>query len=256
MNEIQPIAKPFLFKGNDTGCLLLHGFPGTPYEMREMGEHLAEEGYSVLGPRLFGHGTHFKDLNRSRWWDWVNSAMDGYYQLSDMCSHIFIIGLSMGGALSILLGSRQSVEGVCAMAVPYTIPIKYSDQLRPLIPVLSKVWRYSKRGPSDWRDKEAEMTHSVYDRRPVRGGAELYDLLSVMREALPNLTVPLQLIYSSDDGSIPLGDAQKILDSVASSDKNLIIIEGSGHNVTRDAKRDEVFRFTSSFIARVMTEKA
>jgi len=256
VNEIQPIAKPFLFKGNDTGCLLLHGFPGTPYEMREMGEHLAEEGYSVLGPRLFGHGTHFKDLNRSRWWDWVNSAMDGYYQLSDMCSHIFIIGLSMGGALSLLLGSRHRVEGVCPMAVPYTIPIKYSDQLRPLIPVLSKVWRYSKRGPSDWRDKEAEMTHSVYDRRPVRGGAELYDLLSVMRAELPNLTVPLQLIYSSDDGSIPLGDAQKILDSVASSDKNLIIIEGSGHNVTRDAKRDEVFRFTSSFIARVMTEKA
>jgi carboxylesterase len=182
--------------------------------------------------------------------------MDGYYQLSDMCSHIFIIGLSMGGALSLLLGSRHRVEGVCPMAVPYTIPIKYSDQLRPLIPVLSKVWRYSKRGPSDWRDKEAEMTHSVYDRRPVRGGAELYDLLSVMREELPNLTVPLQLIYSSDDGSIPLGDAHKILDSVASSDKNLIIIEGSGHNVTRDAKRDEVFRFTSSFIARVMTEKA
>jgi carboxylesterase len=221
-----------------------------------MGEHLAEEGYSVIGPRLFGHGTHFKDLNRSRWWDWVNSAMDGYYQLSDMCSHIFIVGLSMGGSISLLLGSRLGVDGVCAMAAPHTVPIKYSDQLRPFVPVLSKVWRYSKRGASDWQDKQAEMTHSAYDRTPVRAGAELYDLLVVMRDELPNLTIPLKLIYSSDDRSIPLGDAQKILDSVASSDKNLIVIEGSGHNVTRDAKRDEVFHLTSSFIDRVMTEKA
>ncbi|HBF40708.1 MAG TPA: carboxylesterase, partial [Anaerolineaceae bacterium] len=27
-------AEPFLFKGNDTGCLLIHGFTGTPFEMR------------------------------------------------------------------------------------------------------------------------------------------------------------------------------------------------------------------------------
>lgn len=158
----------------------------------------------------------------------------------------------MGGDISLLLGSRLRVDGVSAMAAPYTLPIKYSDQLRPVIPMLSKVWRYSKGGPSDWQDKEAEMTHSAYERKPVRGGAELYDLLAQMREELPGLTVPLQLIYSTDDGSIPIGDAQKILDSVASSDKNLIVIEGSGHNVTRDAKRDEVFQLTSSFIHRLM----
>ncbi len=218
-----------------------------------MGEYLAQAGFSVLGPRLFGHGTHFEDLYRSKWWDWVNSAMDGYYQLNDLCPHIFIIGLSMGGALSLLLGSRLHVEGVCAMASPYKAPMKYADQLRPLVPVLSKIWRYFKRGPSDWQDREAELTHSTYDRTPVRAGAEFYDLLAVMRDELPALTVPLQLIYSTDDESIPVGDAQKILDSVASSDKNLITIEGSGHNITRDAKRDEVFRSTSSFINRVMT---
>lgn len=253
MNQIQPRAHPFLFRGNDTGCLLLHGLPGSPYEVREMGEFLAEKGFSVCGPRLFGHGTHHDDLKRAKWWDWFNSAMDGYYQLSDICSRIFLVGLSMGGAISLLLGSRLAVDGVFVMAVPFTIPIKHANRIRPFLPIISQFWRYYDSGSSDWTDKEAERTHSAYDRRPLRIYGELYDLLGVMREELPNLSAPLRLIYSEDDGSIPTSDAQEILDAVASPDKEVFLIDGSGHNIPRDAKRDEVFHLASRFVDKVIS---
>ncbi len=44
-----------------TGCLLLHGFTGTPKEMRMLGDSLASDGHTVLAPRLFGHATDPED---------------------------------------------------------------------------------------------------------------------------------------------------------------------------------------------------
>ena len=50
-------AEPFFYPGNETGCLLIHGFTGAPTEMQPLGKYLADCGYSVLGIRLAGHGT-------------------------------------------------------------------------------------------------------------------------------------------------------------------------------------------------------
>jgi esterase/lipase len=43
---------PFTFEGGPVGCLLVHGFSGSPPEMRPMGEFLAGKGLTVLGVRL------------------------------------------------------------------------------------------------------------------------------------------------------------------------------------------------------------
>ena len=48
-------AEPFdLVGGDDLGVVLVHGFTGTPYEVRYLGERLAEAGFTVSGPRLPG----------------------------------------------------------------------------------------------------------------------------------------------------------------------------------------------------------
>ena len=102
MPEIIATAEPFLFPGSRTGCLLIHGFTGTPKEMRWMGEYLAKEGYSVLGVRLAGHATRPEDMIRSRWTDWVTSVEGGYHILRGLADHIYLIGLSLGGSLALL----------------------------------------------------------------------------------------------------------------------------------------------------------
>ena len=40
-----------------TGVLLIHGFTGTPAELRELGEILHKRGHTVQGLLLSGHGT-------------------------------------------------------------------------------------------------------------------------------------------------------------------------------------------------------
>ena len=90
--RIQAGGEPFFFKGNQVGCLLVHGFPGTPQEMRWLGEFLQNQGYSVLGVRLSGHATQPSDLLRVRSSDWLADLEDGYHWLSGTCTRIYMIG--------------------------------------------------------------------------------------------------------------------------------------------------------------------
>ncbi|HLA87386.1 MAG TPA: hypothetical protein VJL10_05165, partial [Anaerolineales bacterium] len=73
-NQLIPTTEPFFFSGGRTGCLLIHGFTGTPKEMRWMGEYLNQQGLTCLGIRLAGHATHPEDMRRSRWTDWAASV--------------------------------------------------------------------------------------------------------------------------------------------------------------------------------------
>jgi carboxylesterase len=49
----------------------VHGFIGTPKEMRWLGEYLADLDFSALGVRLVGHATQVEDLIRTCWRDWL-----------------------------------------------------------------------------------------------------------------------------------------------------------------------------------------
>ena len=251
MNLILEGGEPFFIPGNHIGCLLIHGFTGTPKEMHWLGEHLANEGYTVLGPRLFGHATKQRDMIRARWSDWVASAADGYHLLHDVCSQVVVMGLSMGGALALYLGTRFPVAGIVAMSTPYMTPNPLMRHLRPIVPLISRVWQYATKGPSDWRDPEAAEDHLDYEGYPVRAAAELDDLLAEMRQGLHRLTVPVLLIYSRGDQVVDAEHARAISNNLTSSEAEILWVENSGHVITRDAEREVVFAAAADFVRRV-----
>jgi esterase/lipase len=73
-----------------------------------------------------------------------------------------------------------------------------------------------------------------------------------MPKALPQVTSPLLLINSKEDGTVRPEDrhAELILEAVSSAEKDYVLIEGSGHVVTEDAQREQVFRLAESFIQK------
>ena len=101
-------VEPFYFPGNHIGCLLLHGFSGSPSEMRYMGERLAQDGWTVSGILLSGHGTTPELMAKTSWEDWVKDAEAGVRQLRKSCDIIIGIGLSMGGLLALHLATAWS----------------------------------------------------------------------------------------------------------------------------------------------------
>jgi carboxylesterase len=256
MAHIISTAEPFLFLGDRSrpACLLIHGFTGTPKEMRWMGEHLNQHGYTCLAIRLAGHATNPEDMIHSNWTDWTASVEDGYALLRGLSDNIFCIGLSMGGVLSLLMSTRLPVKGVVAMSALYKLPddprLRHIDWIARMIPFMPK----SNEEPgSSWFDKEAWQDHISYPQNPVRSIGQLNRLLAEMRAALPEVRVPVLLIHSRDDTYV-LPENLELLDGalVKASDKTKLYITGSGHVVTRDAAREQVFRSTAEFIQRVV----
>jgi carboxylesterase len=255
MSQIIPTAEPFLFLGDSSkpACLLIHGFTGTPKEMRWMGESLNQQGFTCMGVRLAGHATHPEHMIRSRWTDWVASVEDGYRLLCGLTNDIFLIGLSMGGVLSLLLSTQLDVKGVIAMSTPSRLPTDYPIWLLELISAFMRYHPKSKEPPgSGWIDQAAYRDHLSYPKNPVRPAAELKKLILAMRAALPEVRVPVLLMHSKDDTYILPDNMEEIYtELINASDKTKLAITGSGHVLPRDANREQVFKFTSEFIQRV-----
>src|SRR3990172_305536 len=261
MSQIIPTADPFFFPGapSKPACLLIHGFTGAPKEMRWMGEYLSQQGYPSLGIRLAGHATRPEDMIRSRYTDWIASVEDGYQLLRGLTDNIFLIGLSMGGDLALLMSTRlaQRVRGVVVMSTPYKLP---DDPRLRHIEWISKTVSYMPKSDEEpgagWFDKEAWKEHISYPQNPVRSIGELNKLLGEMRAALHQINVPVLLMHSRDHTYV-LHDNMELIyaDLLGSQDKTKLYITGSGHVVTRDAARHQVFQFALEFIQRIESSK-
>ena len=258
MSQIIATAEPFFFPAaaaspHSVGCLLIHGFTGTPKEMRWMGEYLAKQGYSVLGIRLTGHATQPDDMARSQRTDWAASVEDGYHLLRGVADHIYLVGLSMGGVLALLMSTRLNVKGIIAMSTPYRLPVNYPVSAFKLTSLVMPYWPKVNEPPgASWFDKEAFREQISYPQNPVRSIAGLSKLLAEMRVALPKLNVPVCLIHSKDDRYV-LPENLEYIDAelVSVPVKKKLYITGSGHVVTRDAARQQVFESAFEFIRSV-----
>lgn len=220
-----------------------------------MGEYLNGQGYTCLGVRLHGHATDPEDMMRSNWTNWIASVEDGIHLLSGSVDRIFLAGLSMGGALSLLMSTRlaQRVAGVIAMSTPYKLP---DDPRLRHIEWISRIVSYMPKSDEEpgagWFDKDTFKDHVSYPQNPVRSIGELNKLLGEMRAALPNLRVPVLLIHSRDDKYVLPENMEMIFaDLINASDKTKVFVTGSGHVVTRDAARHQVFELARDFIKRI-----
>lgn len=239
-------AEPFYFPGSRTGCLLIHGFTGAPTEMRPLGEFLADRGYSVLGVRLAGHGTRIEDMGRVTWQDWSNSVLDGWHLLQPNVDRVYLIGLSMGGVLTLYHASFLPIQGLVSMSTPYQI----EDPRLKILPLLTKLVPYVDKGESDWQDQEAVEDHFSYDLYPTKALLQLTRLLQAMRESLPKITAPALLMHSRKDIGVPLLNLERIYQALGTpeGEKKKLVLENSGHVITRDQDREQVFQAIHNFI--------
>ncbi|MBE0686579.1 MAG: alpha/beta fold hydrolase [Anaerolineaceae bacterium] len=242
-----PTAEPFYFPGNKIGCILVHGFTGTPKEMRWLGEFLNEKSVTVIAPRLAGHATEPGDMQRSNWQDWVASVEDAYHIIRPNVEKLFIIGLSMGGILACVTASYLKFDGLITISTPYEIPqkdwrLRFIRQFALMMPKVEK-------GPGDWHNLDAEKDHVDYPYQPTRSVAELLDMFAHLQISLPKLRLPSFHIHSTQDKSVPAFHLQKIVEKNGSANKRTLIVNNSGHVVIREPDCFQVFEEIFEFIS-------
>ncbi len=250
MPDYLPNAEPFFFPGNRIGCLLVHGFTGTPYEMRELGTRLAARGYTVLGPALAGHATSLEEMARTRWQDWYGTVTTAYDQLREECDAVVPIGLSLGALLSLHLAAHRPVNAVVAVSPPFGV----HNPLIPLFrtfPFLFNFIPLVKKNPSenDTQDPSVAPRHPEYDATPTACAASLiFDLFPHLRGDLRDIRAPLLLIQSRNDRVIPPDSITLYNAQVGSTVKQVVWVERSGHLVLEDFEKEKAFACIIDFL--------
>ncbi len=253
-------AEPFFIPGGSVGCLCLHGLTGTPQEMAWLGQHMAEQGSAVYVPRLTGHGINPSYLTRTRWQDWYASALDGYHLLRRECDQVFVMGLSMGGLLTLLLAASEPVDGAAVLAAPLAIT---SNPAMRFIHLLRHIYPYVPTPPAqpddplNLRITELQRTRgeritgrvSYNSQYTTAGLSELVHLQQQVIDRLGLIIAPLLLAYSEGDQTVNIADLDRILANVASRDVEVLRLVESDHILTNDVDHPRVFEAVRSFVA-------
>jgi len=233
------VVAPWRLGDGPRGALLIHGFAGTPPELRRLGEVLADEGFRCHAPALPGHGTTPHELERTRWQGWAASVQDAFNDLAAECSDVVVAGQSMGGTLALHLAAHDHrVRAVASLAAP----IWLSGPLPPLLPIITRVVRWHRAG-SDidlWHPDAVEELHS-YGIRPTRSINELRRLCSVVRNELAEVRAPVFVLHGERDRTIDPRCAKEIAQRLVGSEAvQLRMLPRSGHAISVDVDRDSV----------------
>jgi carboxylesterase len=247
-------SSDFHFAGGPVGCLLIHGFSGTPYEMRPLGERLRDAGHTVRGIRLPGHATSGAELYTAGRRDWYAATLAGAEDLARHCRTVMAVGLSMGALLALRLAAERAdivsrlVVLAPAIALSDTRLARRAPWMRLAVPFLPRRWASIPKQGSDIADAEAKARHPRF---PValRGLNELAALQREVRMLLPRITQPVLVLHGRLDRTTPVENAEFLRRGLGSRDVRVRLFERSAHILTVDVERDEVAAEVVRFVA-------
>jgi len=249
-----PGAEPSLLHAGPASCLLLHGFTANPEEMQFLADDLHSRGYTVLNVRLAGHGTHPRDLRRTRWTDWLLSVEDGLQLLHGLSGQTVLIGQSMGGMVALAAAAQYRVVGVVAISTPYFGFPPAQVLMARLMGALGmtarkQVQEHPKLGP------RREEGYPAYARYPVGIIVELDRLQRAMQAFLPQVRVPALVVQSHQDMG-GRNDLERIHAALGSAVKEKLWLDSFEHSVVRDEKCQVLFDAIGEFLKRILAHDA
>ena len=240
-------AEPFFFPGNEIGVLVCHGFTGTTQSMRPLGQALNAAGYTVIGPRLKGHGTSPQDMATTTAADWIASVEEALAELRKTCSQIFLTGLSMGGTLTLYTAAKHADIIKGAIPINALVHVGSPDlaglALDPAMPA------YIPGVGSDIKDPD--IKELAYLELPVACLKQVYALAAVTQDLLPRATCPMLVIHSREDHVVSPTNGPTIVRLLGGNRVELLWLDNSYHVATLDNDKGLICERAVAFIKSI-----
>lgn len=248
---LMPDAEPFAFdaaESNSVAICVLHGFTGSPKSVTPWGRALAAAGWTVRVPRLPGHGTRWQDMNITTWEDWYAEADRNVCELKAHHDQVFIMGLSMGGSLSLRIAEEH---GSTISGIVLVNPAVHSERAdRHLLPLIS---RFIPSFPGVSNDiAKPGVDEGAYDRLPLKAAHSLTKLWTVVKADIAKVTQPLLVFHSKQDHVVEPSNTAWILANTRSADKTDVLLTRSFHVATIDYEADVIESGSIDFVRRVI----
>ncbi len=222
--------------GSNLGVLVLHGFTGSPASMRSLAEGFAQRGYTVEMPLLPGHGTDLADMIPTRWDDWYGEAHAAYHRLLDRCDAVAVVGLSMGGGLTLALAEEHPEIPAIGLVNPMCMPLT-AELLEGIDALLEAgVESFESIGSDIAKPDTSELS---YPGTPLEAAKSLSKGMETVEANLSKIVSPALVLTSLQDHVVPPESAATLLAGVSGPVRQ-ILLEQSYHVATMDFDQELV----------------
>jgi carboxylesterase len=234
---IHRLAAPFRLDGsNGEAFVLVHGFTGNPAHFRHLGGQLNNHGYTINAPLLPGHATRFEDLGTVTRHDWIEATLDAVREVGDH-HRTHLVGLSMGGLLSIVAADRTSV----ATLTTIDSPVRFRDKrvyLSRFAHFRTPEVRWAEE-PMPELDEEVAGYWIHAEGFPTVAASEMLSLSRYARRVARRVSIPSLVIQSRTDETVHPSSGP-LLKTALGPACRLLWLENSMHNALFDRERDVI----------------
>ncbi|NJP37149.1 alpha/beta hydrolase [Alkalicoccus luteus] len=207
------------------GCLIIHGFTGTPQEVEDIQQYMRQNNWLVYTPELPGHDGTKNGLKEADHREWIYKAKVALEELINRCDKVYVIGFSMGGVIAGYLAAHYPIDKLVLVssAVFYLNPRQIAEDVKGWVMEGIK-------GELDGND----IYHFYRDkikRTPATATLEFARLVKKLRHALADITVPTLIVQGEKDGLVPARSADYIYENIRSEDKEIFFFEDAKHYI-------------------------
>ncbi|MFZ9627822.1 MAG: alpha/beta hydrolase [Ilumatobacteraceae bacterium] len=249
MTTLIPGAEPMSFHGTGAhGALVLHGFTGNCGSMRIIADAFAANGWHVEMPLLPGHGTTVDDMLPTRWADWAGAVEAAFGALAARADKVVVVGLSMGGALTLRVGADHPEVAGLVCINPAAQP--QADEIIAMLQGMIDGGTDVMPGiGSDIADPDA--VERAYDGTPLRPLLSmLVDGVAPLAVEYPRVRIPMLLMNSPQD-HVVAPEQVEFLAGAYGGPVQRVSLDRSYHVATQDYDKDLIVAETLAFAARV-----
>lgn len=235
--------EPFTMEAGPRAVLLLHGLTGHSADVRMLGRFLEKKGYTSHAPIYRGHGVPPEELiksNPDEWWEDVTKAFEHLRKLG--YDEIAVAGLSLGGVLGLKLAYSEKIKAIIPMCTPMFFDNE--TQLTQGFKQFSK--EYKQLEGKDEATIKQELTDVMEQSTAVFD--KLANLIKEVKSNVDTIYTPTYVIQARKDQMINTESATYIYENVEADEKELKWYEESGHVITLDKEKDQLFEDIFQFL--------